>query len=50
MDIVRVTYHTGDLARMRGDGVLEYHGRRDRMVKVRATKYSSTSSSKPCWT
>jgi acyl-coenzyme A synthetase/AMP-(fatty) acid ligase/acyl carrier protein len=32
------TYLTGDLARMRSDGVLEYHGRRDRMVKVRATK------------
>jgi acyl-coenzyme A synthetase/AMP-(fatty) acid ligase/acyl carrier protein len=34
----RRIYLTGDLARMRGDGALEYHGRRDRMVKVRATK------------
>jgi acyl-coenzyme A synthetase/AMP-(fatty) acid ligase len=34
----RRIYLTGDLARMRSDGVLEYHGRRDRMVKVRATK------------
>lgn len=31
-------YLTGDLARMRSDGVLEYHGRSDRMVKVRANK------------
>lgn len=34
----RRVYLTGDLARMRGDGVLEYHGRSDRMVKVRAHK------------
>jgi amino acid adenylation domain-containing protein len=34
----RRIYLTGDLARMRSDGVLEYHGRSDRMVKVRANK------------
>src|SRR5262245_6287143 len=34
----RRVYLTGDLARMRSDGVLEYHGRSDRMVKVRANK------------
>jgi amino acid adenylation domain-containing protein len=29
------TYFTGDLGRRRADGVLEYHGRRDGMVKTR---------------
>jgi amino acid adenylation domain-containing protein len=31
-------YKTGDLARMRGDGVLDYLGRTDRQVKVRGIR------------
>ncbi len=34
----RVLYHTGDRARMRADGVVEFGGRTDRQVKIRGKR------------